>query len=88
MVSEDTFSSVPRLPGWSFLPLICGGVLPPPHSPPLLQSGGAAVSPTDKSRKDSALPPGTYRKGIITLKSHVEWEMFPLVIGCKKYINP
>jgi len=28
------FSYVPRLPAWSFQRLICGGVLPPPHSPP------------------------------------------------------
>ena len=42
----EAFSSVPRLPAWSFLRLICGGVLPPPHSP---DKSGAAVSPADKS---------------------------------------
>ena len=41
----DVFSYVPRLPAWSFLRLIWGGVLPPPHSP---GKSGAAVSPTDK----------------------------------------
>jgi hypothetical protein len=30
--NHGVFSSVPSLPGWSFLQLICGGVLPPPHS--------------------------------------------------------
>ena len=29
----ETFSSVPSLPVWSFLRLIYGGFLPPPHSP-------------------------------------------------------
>ena len=42
----DVFSSVPRLPAWSFQRLICRGVLPPPHSP---DKSGAAVSPADKS---------------------------------------
>jgi hypothetical protein len=42
----EAFSSVPRLPAWSFLRLIHGGVLPPPHSP---DKSGAAVSPADKS---------------------------------------
>jgi len=42
----DVFSSIPRLPAWSFQRLICGGVLPPPHSP---DKSGAAVSPADKS---------------------------------------
>jgi hypothetical protein len=42
----EVFSSVPGLPAWSFLRLICGGVLPPPHSP---DKSGAAVSPADKS---------------------------------------
>ena len=48
------FSSVPRLPGWSFQQRIYGGVLPPPHCPDI---SGPAVFPIDMSRKDSALPP-------------------------------
>jgi hypothetical protein len=43
---HEVFSSVPRLPAWSFLRLIYGGVFPPPHSP---DKSGAAASPTDKS---------------------------------------
>jgi len=56
------FSSVPRLPGWSFQQLICGGVLPPPHCP---GESGPAVSPTDKLRKDSALTPVTSEKSTL-----------------------
>jgi len=56
------FSSVPRLPGWSFQQLICGGVLPPPHCP---DKSGPAVSPTDKLRKDSALTPVTSEKSTL-----------------------
>jgi hypothetical protein len=41
------FSCVPRLPGWSFLRLICEGNLPPPPFPSLAL--GAGASPTDKS---------------------------------------
>jgi len=56
------FSSVPRLPGWSFQQRICGGVLPPPHCP---DKSGPAVSPTDKLRKDSALTPVTSEKSTL-----------------------
>jgi len=42
------FSSVPRLPGWSFLQLICGGVLPlfplPAGFPPLISCEKTAPS--------------------------------------------
>ena len=38
--------AAPSLTAWSFLGLINGGFLPPPHSP---DKSGAAVSPTDKS---------------------------------------
>jgi len=58
------FSSVPRLPGWSFQQLIYGGVLPPPHCP---DKSGPAVSPTDKLRKDSALTPVTSEKSTLFL---------------------
>jgi hypothetical protein len=34
---QENFSYVPRLPGWFFQQLIYGGVLPPPHSPPLAE---------------------------------------------------
>ena len=44
----EAFSSVPRLPAWSFLRLIHGGFLPPPHSH---DKSWAAVSPADKSWK-------------------------------------
>jgi len=40
-LGTEAFSSVPRLPAWSFLRLICGGVLPPPHCPDM---SGPAVS--------------------------------------------
>jgi hypothetical protein len=33
---DDIFSSIPRLPGWSFLRLICEGNLPPPLFPVLM----------------------------------------------------
>jgi len=56
------FSSVPRFSGWSFQQLICGGVLPPPHCP---YKSGPAVSPTDKLRKDSTLPPVTSEKSTL-----------------------
>jgi len=56
------FSSVPRLPGWSFQQRILGGVLPPPHCP---DKSGPAGSPMDTSRKDSALPPVTSKKSIL-----------------------
>jgi len=56
------FSSVPRLSGWSFQQLICGGGLPPPHCP---DKSGPAVSPTDKLRKDSALTPVTSEKSTL-----------------------
>jgi len=56
------FSSVPRLPGWSFQQLICRGFLPPPHCPDM---SGPAVSPIDKLRKDSALTPVTSEKPIL-----------------------
>ena len=59
------FFSVPRLSGWSFQQLIHGGVLPPPHCPDTL---GPAVSPTDKLRKDSTLPPVTSKKSIVFLR--------------------
>ncbi|MBW2002601.1 MAG: hypothetical protein JRI30_08830 [Deltaproteobacteria bacterium] len=59
------FSSVPRLPGWSFQQRIYGGVLPPPHCPNIL---GPAVSPIDTSRKDSALPPVTSEKPILVTR--------------------
>ena len=42
----EAFSSVPSLTAWSFLRLIHGGFLPPPHSP---DKSWAAVSPADKS---------------------------------------
>jgi hypothetical protein len=58
----DTFSFVPRLPGWFFQRLICGGVLLPPT---FSTFGGAAVSPTDKPGKDGALPPVTPEKASI-----------------------
>ena len=53
------FSSVPRLPAWSFLRLICGGVLPPPHSP---DKSGAAFPPLISREKHGGLPPGTSEK--------------------------
>jgi len=59
-LTRIVFSSVPRLPGWSFQQLIYGGVLPPPHCPDM---SGPAVSPTDKLRKDSALRLGRARRG-------------------------
>jgi hypothetical protein len=36
----NIFSSIPRLPGWSFLPLICEGNLPPPLFPVLMDATG------------------------------------------------
>jgi hypothetical protein len=60
------FSSVPRLPGWSFQQRICGGVLPPPHCP---DKSGPAVSPTDTLRKDSALTPVTSQKSTLFLRA-------------------
>ena len=62
LLSRMGFSSVPRLPGWSFQQLIYGGPLPPPHCPDM---SGPAVSPTDKLRKDSALTPVTSEKSIL-----------------------
>jgi len=56
------FSSVPRLPGWSFQQLIHGGALPPPHCPDM---SGPAVSPTDKLRKNSALTPVTSERSTL-----------------------
>jgi hypothetical protein len=38
---DDIFSSIPRLPGWSFLRLICEGILPPPLFPVLMDAAGA-----------------------------------------------
>jgi hypothetical protein len=66
--------SVPRLPCWSFQQLIHGGVLPPPAFPStgpsiLLRAMSkvewlrAAVSPTDKIRKDSTQRLGRARRG-------------------------
>jgi len=58
----------PRLPGWSFQQLICGGVLPPPHCP---DKSGPAVSPTDKLRKDSALRLGrAFRSRVVRPGGH------------------
>jgi hypothetical protein len=37
---DDIFSSIPRLPGWSFLRLICEGNLPPPLFPVLRDAAG------------------------------------------------
>jgi hypothetical protein len=59
------FSSVLRLSGWSFQQLIYGGVLPPPHCPDI---SGPAVSPIDKLRKDSALPPVTSEKPTLIIR--------------------
>jgi len=65
------FSSVPRLSGWYFQQLICGGV--PPASPERLAMAGrfthlpasGGISPTDKLRKDSALTPVTSEKATL-----------------------
>jgi len=73
------FSSVPRLPGWSFQQLIYGGVLPPPHCPDM---SGPAVSPTDKLRKDSALRLGRARRG-----PPVTSEKSTLFIGVTKIVR-
>ncbi len=54
-------SFVPSLPGWSFLRLIYRGVLPPPSFSTSFGSG-AAVSPTDKSRKGRRPPGSHFRK--------------------------
>jgi len=54
------FSSVPGLSGWSFPVTYQRGILYPLCI--LLAKLGAAVSPIDKLRKDSALPPVTSEK--------------------------
>ncbi len=62
----ETFSSVPRLPAWSFLRLIHGGVLPPPHSPRLARlrraSSGLRFPPLISREKHSGLPPVTQKR--------------------------
>jgi hypothetical protein len=66
----DVFSYVPRLPAWSFQRRICGGVLPPPHSP---DKSGATVSPTDKScivRRPSTSHSENTSRPIINFKWH------------------
>ncbi len=47
---------------WSFLRLICGGVLPPPHSPPPKGAGELRLPPLIRREKDSGLPPVTAEK--------------------------
>ena len=69
-LGNERFSSVPRLSAWSFQRLIYGGVLPPPHCPDM---SGPAVSPIDKSRKDSGLPPVTSEKAHYLLSSVKIW---------------
>jgi len=54
------FSFVPRLPGWSFPATYLRGTLGPLRIP--FDRLRAAVSPIDKWRKDSAIPPVTSEK--------------------------
>jgi hypothetical protein len=63
LLPRGGFSSVPRLPAWSFQLLTSWVFLPPPHCPPLLWSRGPAASPTDRYRKDSTLRLGRTRRG-------------------------
>ena len=53
------FSYVPRLPAWSFQRLICGRVLPPPHSPPAAE---LRLPPQISHEKNGGLPPVTSEK--------------------------
>jgi len=58
----DIFSSVPRLPAWSFLRLICEGNLPPPLFFPLQRSGKPGLPPQISLEKYGALPPVTPKR--------------------------
>ena len=49
-LGQQDFSYVPRLPGWSFQQLICGGVLPPP-AVPLGYARGQGFPPLIRCKK-------------------------------------
>jgi hypothetical protein len=78
---HEIFSSVPRLPACSFLRLICGGVLPPLHSP---DKPGAAASPIDKSWNAqrpptrTSLRPELWPRDSSRATSHSSKDLMPL----------